>query len=141
MSPHSRNHAPRPRVCDLYEATCVECLIDSSGSVGACFSDNYFPANPERLKVAAAVDGVLCLIGAPVLLNQILPLSNGCANHGTNTPPPHSTSAPREDYFAEGRSDRIAGKPCRSANGGYLDGWYSVPNPPSPIYNKGKRHA
>lgn len=47
----------------------------------------------------------------------------------------------REDYFAEGRSDRIAGKPCRSANGGYLDGWYSVPNPPSPIYNKGKRHA
>lgn len=53
-------------VCDLYEATCVECLIDSSGSVRGLFlSDNYFPANPERLKVAAAVDGVLCLIGVP----------------------------------------------------------------------------
>lgn len=28
--------------------------------------------------------------------------------------------------FDQGRADRIAGKPCRSANGSYLDGWYSV---------------
>lgn len=31
--------------------------------------------------------------------------------------------------FEQGRADRIAGDPCRSANGAYLDGWYSVPNP------------
>lgn len=31
--------------------------------------------------------------------------------------------------FDRGRADRIAGEPCRSANGSYLNGWYSVPNP------------
>lgn len=28
--------------------------------------------------------------------------------------------------FDRGREDRVAGRPCRSANGGYLAGWYSV---------------
>ena len=31
--------------------------------------------------------------------------------------------------FNKGRKDRVAGLPCRSANGDYLDGWYSIPNP------------
>lgn len=31
--------------------------------------------------------------------------------------------------FEQGRADRIAGDPCQSTNGAYLDGWYSVPNP------------
>lgn len=31
--------------------------------------------------------------------------------------------------FDQGRADRLAGRPCGSANGAYLDGWYSVPNP------------
>lgn len=44
--------------------------------------------------------------------------------------PRRATHEPqRRDHFAEGRSDRLAGLPCRSANGRYLDGWYSVPNP------------
>ena len=30
--------------------------------------------------------------------------------------------------FEKGRSDRLRGLPCRSANGAYLDGWYSVKN-------------
>lgn len=28
--------------------------------------------------------------------------------------------------FERGREDRVAGRPCRSANGRYLDVWYSV---------------
>ena len=28
--------------------------------------------------------------------------------------------------FDRGREDRVAGRPCRSANGNYLNGWYSV---------------
>jgi hypothetical protein len=30
--------------------------------------------------------------------------------------------------FDQGRFDRLTGNPCRSANGSYLDGWYSVRN-------------
>lgn len=28
--------------------------------------------------------------------------------------------------FDDGRHDRLNGLPCRSANGAYLDGWYST---------------
>lgn len=35
--------------------------------------------------------------------------------------------------FDDGRHDRLSGLPCRSANGAYLDGWYSIPNPRSKI--------
>lgn len=31
----------------------------------------------------------------------------------------------QERQFQLGRSDRKAGKPCASANGAYLNGWYS----------------
>lgn len=31
--------------------------------------------------------------------------------------------------YRQGRKDRLNGKPCASANGQYLNGWYSVPNP------------
>ncbi len=27
--------------------------------------------------------------------------------------------------WLQGQSDRLAGKPCSSANGNYLDGWYA----------------
>ena len=37
--------------------------------------------------------------------------------------------ARKSSEFEQGRADRLAGKPCGSANGAYLDGWYSVPNP------------
>lgn len=33
------------------------------------------------------------------------------------------------DQFTLGRADRVRGMSCLSANGQYLDGWYSVPNP------------
>lgn len=29
-------------------------------------------------------------------------------------------------HWDEGRTDALAGKPCASANGAYLEGWYSV---------------
>lgn len=32
----------------------------------------------------------------------------------------------RSKFWTEGRQDRLDGKPCRSANGAYLEGWYSV---------------
>lgn len=32
----------------------------------------------------------------------------------------------RAKMFDTGRQDRLTGKPCSSANGSYLDGWYSV---------------
>lgn len=32
----------------------------------------------------------------------------------------------RDEAYEFGRSDRVAGHGCRSANGLYLDGWYSV---------------
>jgi hypothetical protein len=35
----------------------------------------------------------------------------------------------RVKEFNNGRLDRLAGLPCRSAVGAYIDGWYSVPNP------------
>lgn len=28
--------------------------------------------------------------------------------------------------FNQGRSDRLNGQPCKSANGDYLNGWYSI---------------
>jgi hypothetical protein len=31
----------------------------------------------------------------------------------------------RERIFQAGRADRKAGKPCASANGAYLNGWYN----------------
>jgi len=39
----------------------------------------------------------------------------------------NSSNTARE--FERGRADRVAGEPCRSANGAYLDGWYSISNP------------
>lgn len=32
------------------------------------------------------------------------------------------------DQFDLGRADRVRGMACRSTNGKYLDGWYSLPN-------------
>lgn len=32
----------------------------------------------------------------------------------------------RAEHWDKGRADRLAGLPCRSANGAYLEGWYSV---------------
>lgn len=32
----------------------------------------------------------------------------------------------RATQWEKGRADRLAGEPCKSANGGYLEGWYSV---------------
>lgn len=32
----------------------------------------------------------------------------------------------RAKEWQKGRDDRLAGQPCRSANGAYLEGWYSV---------------
>lgn len=40
----------------------------------------------------------------------------------------HSVSAgdlQRERIFQLGRADRKSGRPCASANGAYLNGWYS----------------
>ncbi len=36
-----------------------------------------------------------------------------------------------ERTFQAGKRDRLAGKPCASANGAYLNGWY---NPKTPFY-------
>lgn len=33
------------------------------------------------------------------------------------------------NQYAQGKSDRLAGKPCASANGQYLNGWYLMPAP------------
>lgn len=41
--------------------------------------------------------------------------------------------------FERGHADRVAGKPCRSANGDYLDGWYFEQNPTSRKFNGVKR--
>ena len=38
-----------------------------------------------------------------------------------------------EDPFIRGRADRIAGRPCSSTDGRYLDGWYSLPNNFKPL--------
>ncbi len=44
-----------------------------------------------------------------------------------NTPSPRDLAM--EKYFQEGRKDRMAGQPCKSANGAYLNGWYSPEKP------------
>jgi hypothetical protein len=46
--------------------------------------------------------------------------SRGCARGFKEIAPSHD--------FQKGRADRVLGLPCRSANGAYLDGWYSVSN-------------
>lgn len=33
---------------------------------------------------------------------------------------------PAVKEYDKGRIDRLTGQPCRSSNGHYLDGWYSV---------------
>ncbi len=35
----------------------------------------------------------------------------------------------RAKAFESGRKDRLLGLPCGSADGAYVDGWCSVPNP------------
>lgn len=39
----------------------------------------------------------------------------------------------RAQQWDLGRADRMAGLPCRSPNGAYLEGWYSVPNDYKPV--------
>ena len=39
----------------------------------------------------------------------------------------------RANQWEQGRADRLAGKPCSSANGAHLEGWYSISNPCSAL--------
>ena len=43
--------------------------------------------------------------------------------------PQIAASRAYDHNYEVGQIDRKHGEPCRSANGAYLDGWYSVPNP------------
>ena len=43
-----------------------------------------------------------------------------------NSPAGHH--ATEQEFYTMGVYDRKEGKPCRSANGAYLDGWYAVPS-------------
>lgn len=47
----------------------------------------------------------------PITRNEVLTVSEGDLH--------------RERNFQLGKSDRKRGKPCASANGAYLNGWYS----------------
>lgn len=43
--------------------------------------------------------------------------------------PELSRQASRAHWWAVGRQQRLAGLPCSSTHGAYLEGWYSVPPP------------
>ena len=54
---------------------------------------------------------------------------------------PNAYQLARVSKYRQGQHDRRNGKPCASANGAYLDGWYDPENECPPYISDSQRKA